>query len=455
MPVSLFCPCSEPMVSSEDISMDYKLPRTIGDTNTHHALSDLYFCNDCRALRCRKCSEPQIEFKFCARCRHKADPHEITRVCPKNCFDCPKCAAPLSAKSQTHAPAEGRPKGKSFLFSCGNCDWTYDTGVETRPRPLKVILQDQRADMNTELFDRLREHYALEKDIRSFLSSRKVTSDDLVGRVTPDQLARLMAGKRNSYPDFEPTDSDSYCKVQSEFPESHPLSTRISHICKACRGDLVKLDRSDFLSTKFYKISSASDVLPEIEIFRLSGKLDNLRRNSTNNLCVNFANSQSFSLEINVSTLTYLSSDLDPVEDSANPGVEHGHMVKLTLPCQRFTLGPRPDKFTRPENLVQGIPTIALDQESKASRVELIAKRSASLGRLSSGKIDTTRDCPLDEGANWATIPLLVEIGEVEEGIRLRLPLFVTVHTTHQISPSHPAVPYGFWAILDLGPIAV
>lgn len=119
-----------------------------------HDLVDLYFCPECKHHRCDNSCKFKIESKVCTGCnRDFTGSPEL--YCNRNCFVCPSCSSKIKVTA-SNVTSEDKP-GKLFKFACDNCPYTYNTGVVTRPQPLRTILRGQLEIFNT--FRQFQKHW--------------------------------------------------------------------------------------------------------------------------------------------------------------------------------------------------------------------------------------------------------------------------------------------------------
>ncbi|CAD6194213.1 unnamed protein product [Caenorhabditis auriculariae] len=80
------------------------------------ALSDLFYCKHCRALKCRGCSSNEIDMLFCPSCLENSSVTEarLKKYRCMSCNECPKCGRLLAV----------RTANEKFYLVCIGCRWT-------------------------------------------------------------------------------------------------------------------------------------------------------------------------------------------------------------------------------------------------------------------------------------------------------------------------------------------
>ncbi|KAK9470638.1 dynactin p62 family-domain-containing protein [Dipodascopsis tothii] len=161
--VRVHCPCAEPPDGERAEADGLELPRTLMDAGALHALNSLYFCEDCRAIRCPRCVYDEIVQVYCPSCLHVymsefdeahsqrqqqlaavgwRRPDRDYQTCTRNCFQCPVCAANLLILA-----GDGAHAGEVYV-QCAHCLW------DSRSVPGLVFTKQ------TSLFSQFREKYA-------------------------------------------------------------------------------------------------------------------------------------------------------------------------------------------------------------------------------------------------------------------------------------------------------
>jgi dynactin-4 len=158
------CPCTSVASASSSTTGSPHLAAPTPQHPAHpfafHRLPNLYFCEECDAVRCNRCVSVEVSGYYCPNCLfevpsasvraeknryvHKVVPHRryteranlITGLsskcrCARNCFQCPHCSNTLSIVSSDPPPnpdprqppvinAVGEPP---FFLYCNYCRW--------------------------------------------------------------------------------------------------------------------------------------------------------------------------------------------------------------------------------------------------------------------------------------------------------------------------------------------
>lgn len=105
-------------------------------------LAKLYWCLDCKALKCIKCTTDEIVCVYCPSCLFEVPSASIKNEranCGRNCFKCPICVAPLQVVTDN---------GTKHFLDCLNCGWdSLEIGMHFE-RPTGLSAQMQKNDQN-------------------------------------------------------------------------------------------------------------------------------------------------------------------------------------------------------------------------------------------------------------------------------------------------------------------
>lgn len=86
---------------------------TSRDTESSTSVYDLYFCRNCRDLKCFHCTASWITINYCPSCLFEVPLASKSQTCSRNCLNCPVCKALLSMKTNP-----------SYHLHCNSCEWT-------------------------------------------------------------------------------------------------------------------------------------------------------------------------------------------------------------------------------------------------------------------------------------------------------------------------------------------
>lgn len=133
LPYTLYaCDCFESSGGADEDERTFD-PRSPRAAYALFPLEHLLYCEDCRQMRCPRCTVDETLAWFCPSCLFEV-PSSVVKSdgnrCTRNCFNCPVCTAPLSVSSleQPDAPS---PHGGPFVLACPFCRWsTAETGIE-------------------------------------------------------------------------------------------------------------------------------------------------------------------------------------------------------------------------------------------------------------------------------------------------------------------------------------
>lgn len=138
------CPCSDAsrrMTTSKRTSREVNIDEALEQDDSTFDPSDprsafslfppehLFYCEDCRDLKCPRCVVEEIVCTFCPHCLFESVPSQVKSErnrCPRNCYICPICQSQL----QTSTFATIIPTDKPYILSCNYCMWTsLDSGI--------------------------------------------------------------------------------------------------------------------------------------------------------------------------------------------------------------------------------------------------------------------------------------------------------------------------------------
>ncbi|WVQ79057.1 hypothetical protein IAT38_001150 [Cryptococcus sp. DSM 104549] len=137
-----------------------------------HPLHNLYFCEECDAVRCDLCVAIEVASYFCPNCLFDvpgANVRADKNRCARSCFSCPQCTSSLSIQaSDPPEPQEGgedaapSAPGPPYLLVCPGCKWSSKEVGWEFDKPTGIALQLQKSSPQTEAvqaeFDALKEH---------------------------------------------------------------------------------------------------------------------------------------------------------------------------------------------------------------------------------------------------------------------------------------------------------
>lgn len=436
MTTRVFCPCSEKLPPSIDDPTSLQLssfPTTIGDVHTQHIPQALNFCENCQAVKCRKCTELEVVSKYCPRCLNVMKPEYS--VCSRNCLDCPLCFMNLII-------TQNRDQ-KTFTMKCASCPYEYQSVPLDKLRSMSRVIKAQiNKTPDVTMFSNLQKFYIQEKQLSmgkleipksivTKFSQVKIKDCDIyefMRRSTVQDLDHESASLKYLAEQSNNTDTIPYDLSQRGITQSRkqalPLQTRLrckyNKRCKACRRSLMKPDNEP-TSVKFYKLSNAIEYLPSLRIHHNPTTIKTLTTRSENNFVLILQNTLECSLKVTLSA------------HSPAPGIQ-GHVV--SIPISSLSLQPRPhESALKLETVLECTPSIELTRGSKASRVELMNRPSV--------KYDTYESV-YEQRKNFAAVPLRITLGEYcKSGDKVEVPLLVSF--------TGDDIGVAFWSVFDLG----
>lgn len=124
------------------------LPPSYPSSSTNYdPLPNLYFCEECDAIRCNLCAGVEIASYFCPNCLFdvpsanvRADRNRLAQCpssgdgghqlmkgirCARNCFSCPSCESSLAVQATERVGESGAVEaGAPYVLSCPGCRWS-------------------------------------------------------------------------------------------------------------------------------------------------------------------------------------------------------------------------------------------------------------------------------------------------------------------------------------------
>ncbi|GJE99005.1 dynactin p62 [Phanerochaete sordida] len=209
--VEYYCPCQASTPHPPQ-------PNLASSSYSFHALHNLYFCEECDAIRCNHCVMVEVSGYYCPNCLFEVPSASVRAEknrCARNCFMCPSCKNTLSVvpsdppdNGDGRIPptinAAGEPP---FFLYCNHCRWdSAEVGITfEKPTGLAAQLQkfEDSAPESLE-FERLKEHFEPYLPAASSALARDIPG---VARYTPHALSRSRSGRdknanRQEVPDY-------------------------------------------------------------------------------------------------------------------------------------------------------------------------------------------------------------------------------------------------------------
>ncbi|KAI0027744.1 dynactin p62 family-domain-containing protein [Vararia minispora EC-137] len=173
--VSYHCPC----LSDSTVPPP---PHHLSSSSSFHPLHELFFCEECDAIRCNTCVSVEVSGYYCPNClfevpsasvRAEKNRRVLPYLCARNCFLCPCCRNTLSVvPSDPPETDDGRTLPVSavgeppFFLYCNYCRWdsaevdiTFEkpTGLAGTCTAQLQKFEDSAPDSLE--FERLKEHF--------------------------------------------------------------------------------------------------------------------------------------------------------------------------------------------------------------------------------------------------------------------------------------------------------
>ncbi|KAF8311341.1 hypothetical protein DL93DRAFT_2115971 [Clavulina sp. PMI_390] len=175
--VQYHCSCTSIPSTTSSIGGSFHLAAPTPQHPAHpfafHKLPNLYFCEECDAVRCNRCVSIEVSGYYCPNCLFEVPSASVRAEknrCARNCFQCPHCSNTLSVVSSDPPPnpdprqlpvvsAVGEPP---FFLYCNFCRWdSAEVGI-TFDKPTGLALQLQKTEDSSAdnlEFERLKEHF--------------------------------------------------------------------------------------------------------------------------------------------------------------------------------------------------------------------------------------------------------------------------------------------------------
>ncbi|KAH9933190.1 dynactin p62 [Epithele typhae] len=180
--IEYYCPC---MAESPHPPP----PHLASSAYSFHPLHNLFFCEECDAVRCNRCVLLEVSGYYCPNCLFEVPSASVRAEknrCARNCFLCPNCRNTLtvvpsdppedvdSRQSPIVSTSLGEPP---FFLYCNHCRWdSAEVGI-TFEKPTGLAAQLQRFEDSAPEsleFERLKEHF--EPFLRASSSSSALPS---------------------------------------------------------------------------------------------------------------------------------------------------------------------------------------------------------------------------------------------------------------------------------------
>ncbi|TBU41603.1 dynactin p62 [Dichomitus squalens] len=216
-------------------------PHLASSSYSFHALHNLFFCEECDAVRCNRCVLVEVSGYYCPNCLFEVPSASVRAEknrCARNCFLCPNCRNTLtvvpsdppedvdSRMSPIVSTTLGEPP---FFLYCNHCRWDSAEVDITFEKPTGLAAQLQKFEDSAPEsleFERLKEHF--EPFLRASSSSTALPSASShhvhtnpitaaassalardipgVGKYNPlsrSRIGRDKAAHRQEYPDYK------------------------------------------------------------------------------------------------------------------------------------------------------------------------------------------------------------------------------------------------------------
>lgn len=380
------CNCQEP---SDATDVEDYIPQTLYARTSLWDLEWLYFCEQCRTVRCPLCVREQVVTWYCTTCNYEvieADARRGLNKCLRNCLVCRKCSANMILEAE----------GEMYKAKCAHCGWKCKELLKNKPTAYFVLHSIRRA--NRKKLDRLREA------VRD-------------GMERPQPEASLESKEQEK----ESTQVEEEQQQQlPEYPLLRPLRGKSIKSCRGCAGTLLKPDTAP-TSTRYKVWQMAMMYLPQLRL-HTGPKLE---PGIPTTLCLTVTNPLQRPIHVRLAA-------------AANPstaGLSQPDPLLLpksvTLVTPELDLGPS-SQLLDEETLVRGVPQSRVSHKSATARRVYMETRPQT----------AVPGGPVETGPNWATIELEV----VPQSPDMLLALFVSHEHADSDDPG-----IGSWAVLSIG----
>ncbi|KAI0344415.1 hypothetical protein BDW22DRAFT_1326981 [Trametopsis cervina] len=166
--VEFYCPCLATTPHPPP-------PNLASSSYSFHPLHNLFFCEECDAIRCNRCVMIEVSGYYCPNCLFEVPSASVRaeknrcKSCARNCFMCPNCRNTLTVvPSDPPDAGDGRSSVVNtvgeppFFLYCNHCRWdSAEVGITfEKPTGLAAQLQkfEDSAPESLE-FERLKEHF--------------------------------------------------------------------------------------------------------------------------------------------------------------------------------------------------------------------------------------------------------------------------------------------------------
>ncbi|KAI0269999.1 dynactin p62 family-domain-containing protein [Gloeopeniophorella convolvens] len=165
--VNYHCPC----LSDSPVP---PAPNTPSSSYSFHPLHELFFCEECDAVRCNRCVSVEVSGYYCPNCLFEVPSASVRAEknrCARNCFMCPNCRNTLSVvPSDPPDMDDGRSLAGNlssvgeppFFLYCNYCRWDSAEVDITFEKPTGLATQLQKYEDSAPdslEFERLKEHF--------------------------------------------------------------------------------------------------------------------------------------------------------------------------------------------------------------------------------------------------------------------------------------------------------
>lgn len=169
--IEYYCPCT----TGSDLHAPPP-PTLASSSASFHPLHNLYFCEECDAVRCNRCVSVEVSGYYCPNCLFevpsasvRAEKNRLVAFdqrgrlvssvlrCARNCFSCPICRSTLSVvASDPPDDGDGRPstslsnvgEAPYFLY-CSHCRWDSAEVNITFEKPTGLAGQEHLASFSS------------------------------------------------------------------------------------------------------------------------------------------------------------------------------------------------------------------------------------------------------------------------------------------------------------------
>ncbi|KAI0915844.1 hypothetical protein AcV7_007200 [Taiwanofungus camphoratus] len=209
--IEYYCPCLA-------ASPHPPPPHLSSSAYSFHPLHNLFFCEECDAVRCNRCVLVEVSGYYCPNCLFEVPSASVRAEknrCARNCFSCPNCRNTLTVvpsdppddSDSRMSPIVSSTLGEPpFFLYCNHCRWdSAEVGVTfEKPTGLAAQLQkfEDSAPESLE-FERLKEHFEPFLPAASSALARDIPGVGKYNPLSRSRVGREKNANKHDIPDYK------------------------------------------------------------------------------------------------------------------------------------------------------------------------------------------------------------------------------------------------------------